>query len=490
MLVPWLAAADRARTVGSALAAGLLMAVGFALAVFPWFASAIAAYTGAPWALALLVLVLLAPVLEPQLVAVALARHAARRTGGGRRRVGVASVCAYVGAEWAVPKLFGDTLGQGLFASRLWRQGADLAGTAGLTLVVVAGNELALAAARALRGGRPRSALVPVAGIAALALGLAGYGTMRCRQIDAAARAAAPVTVGVVQADISQYDRLRAELGTFEAVRQILDAHFALSSEVLDRGGIDLLVWPETVYPTTFGAPKSADGAAFDRDIAGFAAAMGVPLVFGAYDVEGDDEFNAAVFLEPAAEGRVTFATYRKARLFPLTERVPALLGSAAVRRVLPWLGSWKPGAGRDVIPVTLRDGRRLRVAPLICYDAVDPDLVRAAVRRGADAIVTLSNDSWFAAGAGPRLHLVVSAFRSIETRRPQVRATNTGISAVISPAGDLLATAGVGERAALVARVVPAGGASTPWLAGGDWLGPAALAAAIALLAWRRRVV
>jgi apolipoprotein N-acyltransferase len=166
---------------------------------------------------------------------------------------------------------------------------------------------------------------------------------------------------------------------------------------------------------------------------------------------------------------------------------VPAFLGSAAVRRALPWLGSWTPGAGPDVIPVALPGGRQLRIAPLICYDAVDADLVRAAVRRGADAIVTLSNDSWFATGLGPRLHLVVSAFRSIETHRPQVRATNTGISAVISPAGDLIATAGVGERATLAARIVPAGDTSTPWLAAGDWLGPAALAVAVALVARRR---
>ena len=55
-----------------------------------------------------------------------------------------------------------------------------------------------------------------------------------------------------------------------------------------------------------------------------------MPLVFGAYDVDAGDEFNAAVFLEPAGDGRVEFETYRKARLFPLTERVPALARPAS----------------------------------------------------------------------------------------------------------------------------------------------------------------
>jgi len=357
------------------------------------------------------------------------------------------------------------------------RQAADLAGAPGLTLVLVLGNECAAAVGRA---GLGRRALAPAAGGLALVLALLAYGAVRSAQL---ASGEAPVTAGVVQADIGQYDRLAAEGGTFDAVRGILDAHFALSEEALRRADLDLLVWPETVYPTTFGSPKSPDGAAFDREIAAFVARTGRPLVFGAYDAEGGDEFNAAVFLEPATHGPLAFETYRKAVLFPLTERVPAPLESGFVRRWLPWLGTWKPGTRGAVVPITLRDGRSLRVAPLICYDAVDPGLVVDAVRRGAELILTLSNDSWFTAGQGPRLHLVVSAFRSLETRRPQVRATNTGISAVITATGELLGTAGVHERAVLVAAVRPEWEARTLVLAWGDWLGPAALACAAGLL-------
>jgi apolipoprotein N-acyltransferase len=136
---------------------------------------------------------------------------------------------------------------------------------------------------------------------------------------------------------------------------------------------------------------------------------------------------------------------------------------------------------------LTLPDGRRLQLAPLICYDAVAPELAIAAVREGAELLVTLSNDAWFAAGEGPHLHLVVSAFRSLETRRPQLRATNTGISAVISATGELLTQAGVHERAALVASV-PAGPRSgTLMLAWGDWFGRAALVAGLLVLGARR---
>ena len=125
-----------------------------------------------------------------------------------------------------------------------------------------------------------------------------------------------------------------------------------------------------------------------------------------------------------------------------------------------------------------------LRIAPLICYDVLDPGLVLAAARAGADVIVTLSNDSWFASGAGPRLHLLGAEFRSIETRLPQLRATNTGISAVITPSGDVVEHAGIDERATLVAHVVAGARSPTLAVAWGDWLGPVALALALGSLA------
>jgi apolipoprotein N-acyltransferase len=505
-LVPWLAALDRAASMREALAAGLCMCVAFALAVFFWFAGAVQAYTGAPIAVGIGVLILAAPLLQPQFVVFALARGLLRgRDPGlaGFLRLALGGAGVYVGAEWAIPKLFADTLGHGLYASALLRQAADLAGAHGLTFALVVSNECALAIVRAALDAAPlrvrlRSALPPALGAAALVLAPLAYGALRLREIESAAEAGTLAVAGIVQADISRYGHLAAELGTFDAVRAILDAHFALSSAATAGSDVDLLVWPETVYPTTFGSPKSAEGAAFDSEIGAFVAGLGIPLVFGAYDVDGGQEFNAAVFLEPAPRGQpLTFATYRKTSLFPLTERVPRLLESDLVRGLFPWLGSWRPGAGPEVVGLRLRNGRSLRVAPLICYDAVDPGFALAAVRDGAELLLTLSNDSWFSGGAGAHLHLVVSAFRSIETRRPQVRATNTGISAVIAPSGELLGTLGVHERGFL-ATSVPAGRpVATLMLAWGDWFGPSALVfGAVGLAAaltghppgWRRR--
>jgi apolipoprotein N-acyltransferase len=320
--------------------------------------------------------------------------------------------------------------------------------------------------------------------MAALVLALFGYGRARLAALEPSGEAPL-LRVAAIQAGIADYPRLRAELGTYDAVRLILDGHFDLSSRALAASArpLDLLVWPESVYPTTYGAPKSEDGAAFDREIASFVARAGVPLVLGTFARAGDREFNAAVFLEPRGESAVEVATYLKQRLFPLTERVPSWLDHAAIRRLLPWLGTWQPGTGPMLVEAPLRGGRRLRVAPLVCYDAVDPELAAGAAERGAELLLVLSNDSWFSHGVGPHGHLIVSAFRSIETGLPQVRATNTGISAVIDASGAILTALDTGERGALVADV-PRGAHDRPWATRlAPLVGPAALLVAASLL-------
>lgn len=488
-LVPWLAVLDRAASWRATLVAGWAMSVAFMLAVFGWFAVAVAGYTGAPLGLAYVLAAIAAPLVEPQFVVCALARRSARAASGRRTVAALCAASAYVATEWGYPKLLGDTIGFGFWQSALLRQAADAIGPLGLTFVLLLANECALAAVVAWR--HRRRAWPHVVAPLALAAGLVGmlalYGGIRIAQLAMPYDAPA-ITVAAVQANLGDYRAMAAERGTYGAVREVLDAHYALTDEAL-RAGAQLVVWPETVYPTTFGAPKSADGAELDREIARFAGERGVPLVFGAYDVDDEREYNAAIVLERDASGRMGFDAYRKARLFPLTERVPALLDNDLVRRWLPWLGTWRPGASASVLDVRLGgDAAGVRIAPLICYDAVDPQLARRAVRDGAQLLVTLSNDAWFASGDGPLQHFVVAGFRSIETRTPQVRATTTGISGIVTATGETLARAEVGQRAALVARLVPAHHPVTLQLLWGDWFPPAILAASLATLLATRR--
>ena len=483
-LLPWLLTLNRTRTLADALLSGWLMSVAFVLAVFVWFGTAVGSFTGSGTPLALLVATVLAPLLQPQVLALSLVRHwVGARHGPGLRAL--AGACAWVACEWLVPKLLGDTLGHGLAPSASLRQVADLGGAAGITLLLILVNE-ALACAVSRRRDGVRALLRPLALAATVPALMFGYGQLRLSTLQLEADATTPwLRIGMIQSAIVDYEGMRREIGAYAVVRKVLDTHFGLSRAAIEHHGVDALLWSETVYPTTFGHPRSADGAALDREILDFATASGVPLVFGTYDVDADGEYNAAAFVEPKT-GLLGF--YRKTHPFPLTEYVPAWLDGPRVRALLPWMGSWQPGSGARVFPLRAADGRELQVLPLICLDDVRPDLAIEGARLGAQAIIGLSNDAWFSADPnGARLHLAVATFRSIETRLPQLRVTTNGLSAYVDMTGEVVVSTALGDQSVLAGELPARDPPPTLMVRWGDWVGGAALAFLLLLLPVRR---
>lgn len=478
MLVPWLLLLDGRPSLKSALLWAWVMSVAYSAAAFAWFGAAIGRYSQLGEPVGLAVLLLAAPLFQPQFLAFALARQlAARWYGPGGRAL--AACAAWVVTEWLLPRLLGDTLGYGLYPSRLLRQAADVGGVAGLTIVLLLANE-AVAAGLARRALGWRAVAAPLAAAALVPALLAGYGAAVLSGQQAPA--GKPLRMGLIQANIVDYERQRQEKGAYALVREVLDRHFAMGYDAVARQRAEALLWSETVYPTTFGKPKSEAGAEFDREILDYVNAAAVPLVFGTYDRDSGGEYNAAAFVQPGAGWS---GVYRKTRLFPFTEYLPAWLDGPGVRRLLPWAGNWTAGNGARVLPLRLADGREIPVLPLICRDDVDPGLALAGARLGAQVILTMSNDSWFSAdGPGARLHQAAAAFRSIETRLPQFRVTSNGFSAAIDATGEILAAAGAGEPALVIADVPVRSPAPTLMLRWGDWVGLAALAVLLVLAA------
>ncbi len=473
-LVPWLLTLGATRSWTGALASGWLMSVAFVAAVLPWFGAAIGNYTGGGTLPATLVLLALAPLLQPQVIVFALVRHWVGRRHDVPLRA-LAGAAAWVGCEWLLPKLLGDTLGHGLAPSALLRQMADLGGAALLSVLLLLANEAAAPGVLRWRCGWRRW-LPPLALAAALPAVMAGYGLWRLGVLETQLADPAPaLRIAMVQSNIVDYERRRRESGTFAVVRHVLDTHFALTRAAIEHHGAEAVLWSETVYPTPFGHPRSEDGAALDREILDFVDASGVPLVFGTYDVDDAGEYNAAAFVEPKV-GLLGY--YRKTHPFPLTEYVPEWLDGPLLRRWLPWTGNWRPGNGARVFPLRTADGRELNVLPLICLDDVRPALAIDGARLGAQAIIGLSNDSWFSANPiGAQLHLAVASFRSIETRLPQLRVTSNGLSAFVDPTGAVLVNTAMGDQSVLAGEVPLRNPPPTLMLRWGDWVGGAALA-------------
>ncbi len=480
MLVPWLLALNGRRTLLGTLLCAYAMSLAFTAAMFAWFGSAIGQYTQVGAATGLTVLLVAAPLFQPQIIVFALVRHVvSRRYGVGL--TALAAAAAWVATEWLVPRLLGDTLGYGLYPSRLLRQAADVGGAAGLTLLLLLANE-GVAAALARRSSGLRAIARPLALAALVPLLLAGYGyfVLSASPMLSAASGPAvkPLRMGLIQSNIFDYEHQRQIKGAHAVVREVLDTHFAMSYDAIVRQHADAVLWSETAYPTTFAHPKSEAGAEFDKEILAIVKSAGVPFVFGTYDRDADGEYNAAAFVAPD-KGLLGF--YRKTRLFPLTEYVPAWLDGQLFRRWLPWTGNWRPGNGARVFPLRLADGREIPVMPLICLDDVDSMLAIQGARLGAQIILTMSNDSWFTSEPlGAELHQAAAAFRSIETRLPQFRVTTNGYSAVIDATGTVHAATRMGEQTLVIGELPVQRPPRTLMVMWGDWVG---LAASVFLL-------
>jgi apolipoprotein N-acyltransferase len=98
-------------------------------------------------------------------------------------------------------------------------------------------------------------------------------------------------------------------------------------------------------------------------------------------------------------------------------------------------------------------------VAASVCYEALFPALTRDGVLEGATWLVNVTNDAWFGDTVAPHQHLAMARMRSVEFRRPMVRAANSGISAVIDADGGISASLGLFRRGILVAAIRPATG-------------------------------
>jgi apolipoprotein N-acyltransferase len=126
----------------------------------------------------------------------------------------------------------------------------------------------------------------------------------------------------------------------------------------------------------------------------------------------------------------------------PLRETFPVIDDIILAFSELPYIAGITPGTNLN--PFILQTKRNnhetkyYKFGVLICYESIFPELARESVRQGADFIINVSNDGWFKNSAELDQILTLSAFRAIENKIPFIRATNTGISAIIDPSGKI----------------------------------------------------
>ena len=107
----------------------------------------------------------------------------------------------------------------------------------------------------------------------------------------------------------------------------------------------------------------------------------------------------------------------------------------------------------------------------IICYESVFSSKWKEQAKNGAKFFTNITNDAWFFDTAAPYQHLAVSVVRAAQFQRPVLRAANTGISAVISPRGEILDQTPLNTRQILYADIaLPLGEDVNFYTKWGDW--------------------
>jgi len=338
---------------------------------------------------------------------------------------------AWTTQEWLRGWIFSgwgwNGLGVALHGNWPLIQIAEFTGVAGLSFMVAFANVILLTTVRRLileastHTTRPHFDLTLT--MAAI-VGVLTFG-LRAGQVSPATK---PLRIAAVQSNVPQHQKFDPQF-----TRKIFD-EFRRLSEIALRSNPppDLLIWPESSMPGPVLAEQESNKFVMD-----LAASAESDLLLGTIDEDNLGVYNAALLI---SDGGERVQVYRKVHLVPFGEYVPGRHSVPLLARIVgdQVPGDFKPGNEFTVLSLTNSD---VQVAPLICFEDTIGELARKFVlpsetSPGANLLVDITNDGWFLRSAGSHQHLANAIFRCVETRRPMVRAANTGVTCFINEFG------------------------------------------------------
>jgi apolipoprotein N-acyltransferase len=241
--------------------------------------------------------------------------------------------------------------------------------------------------------------------------------------------------VRVVQADVRQEAKYDAD-----KFQSIMDRYLSLTAQAPVNGHIpDIVIWPEGALPAA--ANDLYRPGAWTQTAIANALKPGQILLTGVYRVDEHANrptyYNSLYALRRDGADLTNVGVYDKYRLVPFGEYLPleGVLAPLGIKKMVHVGDGFSPGPR----PKTLSIPGQPAVQALICYESLFPGLTRAGALDGggrADWIVNVSNDAWFGQTSGPWQSLNLSSYRAIEEGLPMVRATPTGVSAVVDAYG------------------------------------------------------
>ncbi len=450
--------------------AGYLMSATLCLGGYYWIIHATQEYGGLPFIGALALFAVFCIIGQLQLPIFLLIRHHIKKHELFRNRPWLwifLSGWVYVGVDSFYPKLFLDTAGHAFYRESHFRQVADIGGPFFLSACSVIIGEMLYYACKALSAGAKKVATLSFVLTALLLSSIYAYGAWRLGQVETlrAAQVNAPsLNISMIQANIGDYLKVEAERGGEGASRQVISQYLNLSQAAsLASPKPDAILWPETAYPGLFGHPAGPSEVMMENAIRSFAKDFGAWTLFGGYDQQNSLDYNSLFFYHAT---RADTPTYHKNILLMFGETLPFAETFPQMKGWFPTMGFFGRGPGPQAFTIQNRQGKDFKFAPSICYEGLFPEHSAEGAFLGADALLNITNDSWFGEKGEPYLHLELTTFRSIETRLPMIRSTNTGFTVVIDSTGEIIQTTKMNSSEFLSTEIKPRLQMVSPFLA------------------------
>lgn len=146
------------------------------------------------------------------------------------------------------------------------------------------------------------------------------------------------------------------------------------------------------------------------------------------------DYFNTAIKLDTSQNYQI----YHKTILVPGVEQMPYPQFFGFLEKLALDLGGISGSLGRIPKDWIFSISDSIKVAPVICYESVFGEYTGKFIRKGANLIVVITNDGWWGKTQGYKQHFIYAVLRAIEFRKSIARAANNGISAFITPTGEI----------------------------------------------------
>jgi len=187
-----------------------------------------------------------------------------------------------------------------------------------------------------------------------------------------------------------------------------------------------LVIWPESPMNFAYG-----NDSQLRELLVRFATANQTAVLFNSQEAAPNDGiYNSAVMVNQQGS---LIAQYDKIRLMPFGEYVPLPRWVPGASMVGAIVGDFTPGT-----KYTLMNVGDIRAGVFICIESAYPSIARSFTRDGADVLINISNDGYLGPTAVMRQHLANVVFRAVENGRPILRVTNSGITAYITPEGEV----------------------------------------------------